>query len=107
MRTIAIIKKCLECEKELILSSVEKEDRVLFFDNEQELLNSEELQNVEIVLGEPEHSTIHALKNLRWIQMSWAGANKYTSVPDFPDRITLTGASGAYGCEKDENSIQR
>lgn len=97
MRTIAIIKKCLECEKELILSAVEKEDKVLFFDNEQELLNSEELQNIEIVLGEPEHSTIHALKNLRWIQMSWAGVNKYTFAPDFPKNITLTSASGAYG----------
>lgn len=38
MRTIAIIKNCLECEKNLILTSVEKEDKVLFFDNENELL---------------------------------------------------------------------
>ena len=38
------------------------------------------------------------MKNLRWIQMSWAGANKYTSAPDFPDNIILTSASGAYGC---------
>jgi hypothetical protein len=30
--------------------------------------------------------------------MTWAGANKYTSVPDFPCNITLTSASGAYGC---------
>ncbi len=98
MRTIAIIKKCLECEKEVILSSVEKEDKVLFFDNEEELLKSEDYVNVEIVFGEPAHSTIHSMKNLRWIQMTWAGANKYTSAPDFPDNIILTGASGAYGC---------
>ena len=37
MRTIAIIKKCAECEKNLILSSVEKEDNVLFFDDEKEI----------------------------------------------------------------------
>ena len=97
MRIIAIIKKCLECEKELILSSVEKEDKVLLFDNEEELLKSEDYANVEIVFGEPEHSTIHSMKNLRWIQMTWAGANKYTSAPDFPDNIILTSASGAYG----------
>lgn len=95
---IAILKKCLECEKELILSSVENRDDVLFFDNEEELLNSKECANIEIIFGEPSHRTIQLMKNLRWIQMSWAGANKYTSVPDFPDRITLTGASGAYGC---------
>ncbi len=98
MRTIAVLKKCLESEKELILSSVEKEDRVLFFDNEEELLKSGECENIEVILGEPEHSTIHSMKKLRWIQMSWAGANKYTSAPDFPDNITLTSASGAYGC---------
>lgn len=99
MRTIAIIKKCLECEKEIILSFVEKEDKVFFFDNEEELLKSEEYENVEIVFGEPAHSTIHSMKNLRWIQMTWAGANKYTSASDFPvDKITLTSASGAYGC---------
>ncbi len=97
MRVIAIIKKCLECEKNLILSSVEKNDRVLFFDNEDDLLKSDYCENIEIVFGEPEHSTIQLMKNLRWIQMSWAGANKYTSVADFPDRITLTCASGAYG----------
>ncbi len=98
MRIIAVIKKCLEYEKNLILSSVEKEDKVLFLDNEKELLRSEDYLNVEIVFGEPGLSTIRLMKNLRWIQMTWAGANKYTSVPDFPDNIILTSASGAYGC---------
>lgn len=98
MRTIAITKKCTEYEKELILSSVEKEDKVLFFDNEKDLLESDNIEGVEIILGEPELSTIHSLKNLRWIQMTWAGANKYTSAPDFPENIVLTNASGAYGC---------
>ena len=98
MRIIAIIKKCMEYEKELILSSVDKDDKVLFFNNEEDLLKSEECADIEIVFGEPEHSTIHSMKNLRWIQMTWAGANKYTSAPDFPDDIILTGASGAYGC---------
>lgn len=97
MRIIAILKKCGECEKKLILSSVEKEDKVLFFDNEKELLKSEDCANIEIIFGEPEHSTIHFMKHLRWIQMTWAGANKYTSTSDFPDNIILTNASGAYG----------
>ncbi|MBR2407910.1 MAG: D-2-hydroxyacid dehydrogenase [Lachnospiraceae bacterium] len=97
MRIIAITKKCLECEKELILSAVEKEDKVLFFDNEEELLKSGACTNVEIILGEPDISTIHSMKNLRWIQMTWAGANKYTSASDYPNDIILTSASGAYG----------
>lgn len=98
MRTIAIIKKCTECERQLILSSVAKEDKVLFLNNEEELLKSEDFANIEIIFGEPELSTIRQMKNLRWIQMTWAGANKYTSVPSFPDNLLLTSASGAYGC---------
>lgn len=97
MRVIAIVKSCLENEKELVLSAVEKEDRVLFFNNEEELLRSGELENIEIILGEPDLSTIHAAKKLRWIQMTWAGANKYTSALDYPKDILLTSASGAYG----------
>lgn len=98
MRTIAITKKCVESEKNLILSSVDKNDFVLFFDDEDALLKSDYCENIEIIFGEPEHSTIHLMKNLRWIQMTWAGANKYTSVSDFPNSITITSASGAYGC---------
>lgn len=60
MRNIAIIKQCMESEKKLILSAVEKEDNVLFFDNEEALSKCEEYENIEIVFGEPEHSTIHS-----------------------------------------------
>ena len=97
MRTIAIIKQCLDWEKKQILASVEKEDNVLFFDNEEELRKSEDCENIEIVFGEPACATIHAMKSLRWIQMTWAGANKYTSASDFPDHVVLTSASGAFG----------
>ena len=98
MRNIAIIKNCSEIVKNLILSSVGKKDKVLFFNDEEALLKSEDYANVEIVFGEPELSTIDSMQNLRWIQMTWAGANKYTSVLDFPANIILTSASGAYGC---------
>ena len=98
MRIIAVLKKCSDYEKNLILSFVEKEDKVLFFDNEEEFCKSEEYENVEIIFGEPGLSTLAPMKKLRWIQMTWAGANKYTSAPDFPAHVVLTGASGAYGC---------
>ena len=97
MRVIAITKPCVEAEKELILSATEKEDSVLFFDSEEALLKNEDGKKADIILGEPDLSTIHIMKNLRWIQMTWAGANKYTSAPDYPEKIVLTSASGAYG----------
>jgi len=97
MRVIAIIKKCLESEEKFIFSSLENDDKVLFFNNEEELLKSNDLENINIVFGEPELSTISFMKKLRWIQMTWAGANKYTSSTSVFDNITLTSASGAYG----------
>ena len=97
MRVIAITKPCVEAEKELILSATEKADSVLFFDNEEALLKSENGKSADIILGEPDLSTIHAMENLRWIQMTWAGANKYTTAPDYPKGVVLTSASGAYG----------
>jgi len=97
MRVIGITKPCTDEEKEYIMSSVNNDDRVLFFESEQEMLESDEINNIEIVLGEPEVSTVEALTNLRWIQMSWAGANKYVSSKDKFENIELTTASGAYG----------
>ncbi len=97
MRVIAITKPCVEAEKEMILAAVEIEDKVLFFDSEEAMLKSEDCAKIEIIFGEPDLGTIHAMKNLRWIQMTWAGANKYTSAPDYPENVVLTSASGAYG----------
>lgn len=98
MRTIAVIKKCTDIEKELILSAARDDDRVLFFDDENALLKSGDINETEIIFGEPEYITILSMKKLRWIQMTWAGANKYTALPDFPKDVILTSASGAFGC---------
>lgn len=97
MRVIAVIKKCFDYEKNMILSSADTNDKIMFFENENELLNSDYYEKIDIIFGEPEIKTIKLMKNLRWIQMTWAGANKYTSIAKFPDNITVTGASGAYG----------
>ena len=97
MSTIAIVKDCMESEKEFILSHADANDKVLFFDDEKQLLLSDDLENIEIVLGEPDIETILAMKNLKWLQMTWAGANKYTPSPELFENKILTSASGAYG----------
>lgn len=90
MRKIAVMKDCTSAEKALLLSAAEKEDK-LYFSSQ---WNEEE---IDIVFGEPDADAIRAMKNLRWIQMSWAGANKYTAMDSFPANIALTSASGAFG----------
>ena len=49
------------------------------------------------MIGEPEEEEILKAENLRWIQLTWAGADKYTKMKAFPTGVTLTNASGAFG----------
>ena len=49
------------------------------------------------MIGEPEESELRKAENLHWIQLTWAGADKYTKMKIFPETITLTNASGAFG----------
>ena len=51
----------------------------------------------EVVIGEPEESELRKAENLHWVQLTWAGADKYTKMKTFPTGVTLTNASGAFG----------
>ena len=55
------------------------------------------ITTAEVVIGEPEESELRKAENLHWIQLTWAGADKYTKMKIFPETITLTNASGAFG----------
>ena len=57
------------------------------------------------MIGEPPVELLQDLPNLEWIQMTWAGADRYTNDPAFPCHITLTNASGAYGATIAEHAI--
>ena len=62
------------------------------------------LQTAEAVIGEP---TLEALQNaprLRWLQMTWAGADRYLH-GGFPRSVLLTTASGAFGETIAEHAI--
>lgn len=49
------------------------------------------------VIGEPKPETLCDAPNLRWIQMTWAGADLYTKALSFPDNILVSCATGAFG----------
>lgn len=97
MRRIAIMKDCTEQEIALLKAAAQPDDKFFYFQGKQDFQDCEEKEQIEIVFGEPGYNTILAMKSLRWIQMSWAGANKYTAMEAFPSHITLTSASGAFG----------
>ena len=50
------------------------------------------------VVGEPEVEDIAASPKVQWVQMTWAGTDKYTrSGKPFPEGVQLTNAVGGYG----------
>lgn len=55
------------------------------------------LGDAEICIGEPPLALVQQAEKLRWVQMTWAGTDVYTRRPGFPERVTLTNASGAFG----------
>ena len=54
-----------------------------------------ELQDAEVVIGEPSPALLHTAKALKWLQITWAGADRFTG--SFPQNVTLTNTSGAFG----------
>lgn len=59
-------------------------------------LRLREIADAEVVIGEPSIAELAAAKKLKWVQMTWAGADRYLH-GGFPAHVQLTTASGAFG----------
>lgn len=55
-----------------------------------------DIGSAEVVIGEPRTEKIRQAKNLKFVQMTWAGADIYTR-GGFPQGIKIANASGAFG----------
>ncbi len=79
----------------------------LFFDG-YELLpgknDPEALARAEVIIGEPSLEELRQAKKLRWLQMTWAGADRYLK-GGFPKDVILTTASGAFGETISEHAL--
>ena len=85
-----------QCEPEIRNRFITKfGEKCEFVFEENEIRDS--ITTAEVVIGEPEESELRKAENLHWIQLTWAGADKYTKMKIFPETITLTNASGAFG----------
>ena len=78
--------------KYMILSGEPNEK---FLNVAQTLDRTDVLEEAEIIIGEPTHEELRRAKKLQWVQMTWAGADRYQN--NFPSNVILTTASGAYG----------
>jgi phosphoglycerate dehydrogenase-like enzyme len=87
----------LPCKPD-VLASLQDEfsDRyeMVFAQGDPEII-ARELKTAEVVIGEPAPTLLETAKNLKWMQITWAGADRYTK--NFPEGVILTNASGAFG----------
>ena len=67
---------------------------IVFAQDDPEVI-ARELKTAEAVIGEPAPALLHTAPNLKWMQITWAGADRFTR--DFPENVVLTNASGAFG----------
>lgn len=84
--------------KETVKKSLTKEfsDRYdMVFAQGEDAVITRELESAEVVIGEPAPQLLPAAKALKWMQITWAGADRYTRC--FPENVILTNASGAFG----------
>lgn len=64
----------------------------------------EAIREAEVIIGEPTVEELRCAHKLRWLQMTWAGADRYLK-GDFPSNVLLTTASGAFGVTIAEHAI--
>ena len=67
---------------------------ITFAQNDPKII-ARELPNAEVVIGEPDPKLLPSAKSLKWMQITWAGADRYTG--NFPENVVLTNTSGAFG----------
>lgn len=93
MKQILVMTPCRREHKEMLERAAQGSCHFNY--NEHPSLS--EIQSAEIVIGEPDIGMIQNSATLRWVQMTWGGADLYTRSSGFPEQVTLTTASGAFG----------
>lgn len=80
------------CSDEIKLRLEEFKNRCVFLFKDRK----SDIGSAEVVIGEPRTERIREAKNLKFVQMTWAGADIYTR-GGFPQGIKIANASGAFG----------
>lgn len=70
-----------------------------------EAVSQEEMENAQIILGNPDPEKLRSAKKLKWVQLNSAGYDNYVKAGVLPQDVVLTNASGAYGLAISEYMI--
>lgn len=79
-----------------LLSACGAENTTVFLPEASPAQRRKALEDATVVFGAPTLEELAVAKRLRWVQMFWAGADRYLH-GGFPENVRLTTASGAFG----------
>jgi len=65
----------------------------------------EMLDRASAIIGNPAPERLVGRDNIKWVQVSWAGVDRYIKFKDFPRQITLTNVTGAFGHAISEHMV--
>lgn len=94
MKKLLITAPCGDAVRKQLLEEFSGQYQITFAQEDQNVMEAA-LRDTEVIIGEPDPKLLHTAKNLKWMQITWAGADRYTK--DFPAHVVLTNASGAFG----------
>lgn len=94
MKKLLITVPCKEAVKESLAAEFSDSYHIVFAQEDKEII-AREIADAQVIIGEPAPKLLPAAKKLEWMQITWAGADRYTQ--DFPENVWLTNTSGAFG----------
>ncbi len=100
MKNIIVSVPCTTMQQERLRRAAGDHGCVQFTQDMNETEREESIKNAHIIIGEPDIVQIRQNHDLEWVQMTWAGTDKYTMKQEgegFPKHVQLTNASGAFG----------
>ena len=96
MKKVLIMVPCNQRIQDKLESEFGKNYEFCFAHGDDERI-TEFLPHAEVIIGEPDEDQILTAKKLEWIQLTWAGTDKYDKMTNLPPDLKITNASGAFG----------
>ena len=94
MINLLIAVPCKDSVKEQLMKEFSCDYHITFAQGDKDII-AKALKTAEVVIGEPDLKLLAEAEHLKWMQITWAGADRFTA--NFPENVILTNTSGAFG----------
>lgn len=93
---VLVMAPCEESLQEELRRAFGDKHEFVFAESEKQVTD-EQVRQAEIIMGGPNEEQLGRAEKLKWVQLNWAGVDKYVRMEHFPAHVQLTNASGAFG----------